>query len=710
MLIKNLRITNFKSIYGTQEFDFENLKGLVKIEGKIGAGKTVIIEALQYGLLGTVKDQTNSGIIAWNTKDCEVEVNLVSKNKNVHIIRSTSSPLVVEIDGHAALASSKRNMQAILEEEIYDIPAIAITKMCLITFSGFSSLAKMSPSETKSFLDDIFGFKLFTDYNNVIVSQRKDCQNNELKLNSLLEEYTNQITSLKVKKDEQKSQLTETIDIDAYKKEREQLVTVGVGVKAKYNSVDADYNKKISEQESKSEETAALYKDQEDDIRYSYMKYDDEFKEKSAEIRKKIDALNDEYLSEKQTIKDKYVRLRTKVDAEIKEGEADRASHSSKKTEYGTLGKQEKEWYNTFKEGKCPTCGNQITDDVIDSHKAKMYEYAEQWNKEDAAEKECDVKISHLKQNIRELDEQCEEEVSAAHSKMTDKTNEFNSEIDLLRQELNKKYEERDAKIKVVRDECSVKLLEITTSIKTISAEQKLELASIQEEIASIKDKIYAIDAKISNYNNSISLINENYEALIADAQSKLDEVKSNLEDCSREIAEWSEMNELFTKTLRYKLLNTLIPHINKSIKYYITKLGQPYHIEFDQEFKIHIFTDVYDKEITYNNLSTGQKKTVDLAIIFGILQNLISNVDCNTIFMDELMSNMDSETRNVLISVLRESLDDNKCIFVINHVEMDDDMFDHKIKVALTNKKISVGRKGDETKIVQASKYQNIF
>ena len=54
MQIKKIKITNFKSIYGTQEFDFEELKGLIKLSGSIGAGKTTIAEALLYGLYGNV--------------------------------------------------------------------------------------------------------------------------------------------------------------------------------------------------------------------------------------------------------------------------------------------------------------------------------------------------------------------------------------------------------------------------------------------------------------------------------------------------------------------------------------------------------------------------------------------------------------------------------------------------------------------------------
>ena len=74
---------------------------------------------------------------------------------------------------------------------------------------------------------------------------------------------------------------------------------------------------------------------------------------------------------------------------------------------------------------------------------------------------------------------------------------------------------------------------------------------------------------------------------------------------------------------------------------------------------------DSFEKEIAYNNLSTGQKKTVDIAIVFGILQNVISNVDMNVLVMDELMSNMDSDARNVMLSVLKETMGEDKSIFI---------------------------------------------
>ena len=46
MIIKNIRIRNFRSYYGENSFDFSN--GLTLIIGDNGDGKTTFFEALQW--------------------------------------------------------------------------------------------------------------------------------------------------------------------------------------------------------------------------------------------------------------------------------------------------------------------------------------------------------------------------------------------------------------------------------------------------------------------------------------------------------------------------------------------------------------------------------------------------------------------------------------------------------------------------------------
>ena len=564
MIIHNIRIQNFKSIYGSQTFNFDNLKGLIKLSGPIGSGKTTIAEAILWGLYGTVKGQNNGQLVSWNAKACEIEINLTSKNKEVHIIRNIYQPLIVEINGKTLLASSKRNTQEILEEEIYDVPKLAITKMCVISFNAFNSLAAMSPGETKIFLDDIFGFKLFSDYNNEVVIERKVKQNEQLKLNSIYEETLKQIDQLKEKQTSQTMQLKESVDLTGIQSQRTELVNKGVSIK----------NKK-------------------------------------SEIKKERDLKNKEFENRIQEF-------------------------IAKMSEAATLGKQAKNNYNTFKSGVCPTCGQKIDQEHIDTYKNKMEEYAKIYRDNESEKKKLEIE----KHNVYET--------------YLLRMNECDSDMDSLR--------------------------------KNISI----------------------IDAKLKSYNDSVQLIQDNYDELIKEYEDKANNIKEELDKCDIEIGEWNEMNELFTKTLRYNLLETLIPHINKSIQFFINKMDQSYKIQYDQEFKPHIFVDGWDKEIAYNNLSTGQRKSLDLAIIFGILQNVITSIDFNVFVLDELFSNMDSDARNIMLNLLKDTMSNDKTIFVMNHAEMADDFFKYKIRVKLEPRKmISQNKKNKETVVVKASKYE---
>lgn len=549
MRLHNIRIRDFKSLYGDNYFDFDTLDGLVKLSGAIGSGKTSLGEAIIWGLFGTIKKINNTHLIAWNTKACEIEINLESKGHNINILRNIKENLQIHVDGKLLIASNKRDTQQILEEEYFDVPKLTVIKMCVISFNEFNSIAAMNPGETKQFLDNVFGFKTFTEYNEQSVIEKKEEVRQQTELNAIYTETENQIQYLINKKSEQQKELSNSIDVDKLTEDRVIYVDKGKSLKDKFNKLSNEYKQKDS---------------------------------------------------------DMY----------------------NKMLELSTLGKVAKNNYNTFKSGKCPTCGHGVDNDKIEEYKSTMLKYAASYK-----------------------------------------------EIDTLRMQLKNEYQPN--------------------------------LDEVNKEIIELRALISDIDTKIKIHENNKRLINENYDALINEYKEKLVSIKSEIDKSDIEIGEWNEIGDLFAKTLRYNLLDTLIPNINSSIQYYMNKLDQNYSVEFDKEFKPHIYIDGYQKEISYNSLSTGQRKTLDMAVIFGVLQNIIANVNFNVFFLDELFSNLDSDSRNTMLDLLNSTLAKDRSIFVINHAEMNDDYFKHKIRVKLSNKKIKV--KKDEI-VVRASIYDKVF
>lgn len=572
MKIHKIKITNFRSLYGTHEFVFDDLEGLVKLSGPIGSGKTSVGEAVICALFGKVKDHTSPNMIAWGTDTYELEVDLTSRGHNIHVIRNPKKQLDVTVDGKQIAATGKNDMQSTLEE-YYDVPRLAIEKMCIINFNSFSSLASLTPYETKQFLDDIFGFHTFTEYNDEVVLERKDEQVRLTGLQAILQDTQQQIQYLENKKQKQQEEIRNSVDITGLDAKREEYVNEGIRLKTIYDTNNAD-----------------------------------------------IQALRSECAQ-------KVNELRRK------------------QTEAATLGKVQKDNYNKFKEGKCPTCGHDIEQTVIESYKQKMESYAADWH--------------HYEEDI---------------------------------QKINDEYNEK-----------TFEKININNDLLT--------------QMNDLKQHIREIDNKVNIYKNNIKLINENFDDLISSYIKKREDIERQITESDKEIGEWNELNDLFSKTLRYKLLDTLIPHINSSIHYYMSKLEQGYKVVYDQEFKAHIYTDNIDGEISYKDLSTGQKKTLDMAIIFGILQNLIANVDFNLVFLDELFANLDTDARNTMLSVLQESLAEHRSVFVINHADMSDDFFNHKIRVRLTNKKVTLSKKrlkkavntGSDEIVARATSYEII-
>ena len=205
MKIHKIKITNFRSLYGTHEFVFDDLEGLVKLSGPIGSGKTSVGEAVICALFGKVKDHTSPNMIAWGTDTYELEVDLTSRGHNIHVIRNPKKQLDVTVDGKQIAATGKNDMQSTLEE-YYDVPRLAIEKMCIINFNSFSSLASLTPYETKQFLDDIFGFHTFTEYNDEVVLERKDEQVRLTGLQAILQDTQQQIQYLENKKQKQQEE------------------------------------------------------------------------------------------------------------------------------------------------------------------------------------------------------------------------------------------------------------------------------------------------------------------------------------------------------------------------------------------------------------------------------------------------------------------------------------------------------------------------
>ena len=201
MYIEKIKIENFKSIYDPLELDFTNIKGLWKINGDVGSGKTTIGEAVIFGLFGSIKGKNNADLISWGKKHGLIEVWCRARNKSIYIKREINaygmSPIYVEVDGEEVIFTNKRDAQSQLENEYYDISRVTVELLCIISFNNFKSLATLNAADTKKFLDQVLGFYILTQYGDVCKELRSE---NKQKINDIYNSIRNvqgQINKLK---------------------------------------------------------------------------------------------------------------------------------------------------------------------------------------------------------------------------------------------------------------------------------------------------------------------------------------------------------------------------------------------------------------------------------------------------------------------------------------------------------------------------------
>ena len=201
MFIEKIRIENFKSIYEPLELDFSNVRGLWKINGDVGSGKTTIGEAVIFGLFGSVKGKNNADLISWGTKHALVEVWCRARNKSIYIKREINaygmSPIYVEVDGEEVIFTNKRDAQSQLENEYYDISRVTVELLCIISFNNFKSLATLNTADTKKFLDQVLGFYILTQYSDICKELRNDNKQRIMEVNNSIRNIQGQINKLK---------------------------------------------------------------------------------------------------------------------------------------------------------------------------------------------------------------------------------------------------------------------------------------------------------------------------------------------------------------------------------------------------------------------------------------------------------------------------------------------------------------------------------
>ena len=303
-------------------------------------------------------------------------------------------------------------------------------------------------------------------------------------------------------------------------------------------------------------------------------------------------------------------------------------------------------------------------------------------------------------ENIKKLDE--------VRKKLDKQTTEKNMDI----RDLKRKIEDNKKKIKLIDSKkcptcgSSLDTDEFHKERERLVSENESCETAISEMTSIIKDlsnKIRVVDSKKNVFVDAIN--KSGLTDLVSDLKYKVSLRKNNSqpllnlkESLNEQIVKLNEERELLSKRkmvydcvmqilgdggIKEYIASKYIPTINQIIAEMMEFMGINYNVVFDKTFKSTITSNGYN--VTYNSLSTGEKKRIDFATVVSFIKLLKLQLgDMNLLFLDEMLASIDINGVADMMTILKDlSSELNMNIYLIHHAQVENVVFDNVIETS---------------------------
>ena len=201
----------------------------------------------------------------------------------------------------------------------------------------------------------------------------------------------------------------------------------------------------------------------------------------------------------------------------------------------------------------------------------------------------------------------------------------------------------------------------------TLSAKLTI-LLSEQSRFEKSQDKISNLEADLRNIRECVNPFSEK----VKEGEEKRDALSKRLEKIkSKSRIEEAKKFVASPNGVKTIIIKKIINHFNRRFNFYLKRLNSACSCEFDEFFEEKLFNKK-GKEINYGNLSGGEKKRVDFALLFTFrdIRRLQSGISINISVFDELFDGaMDSQALSAVIELLKEMADaNNESYYIISH------------------------------------------
>lgn len=246
-------------------------------------------------------------------------------------------------------------------------------------------------------------------------------------------------------------------------------------------------------------------------------------------------------------------------------------------------------------------------------------------------------------------------------------------------------------RLKVMEAEFKSQLLSIVENLNNLKIERKSwedKKGQVQDKIRELKEIVEEINSTNRQIERLKDTLKQHQENLANLASDDLKMPSFDLDIVSVEDRKTTETANLALLKQRSEdlevckfvlgddgvksfVVKRLLNMLNGGIQQYINQLGMSIRCKFDEYFDEHMTNDT-GKEISYWNLSGGERRTVDSACswAFKDIKRKISGVSSNVEWLDEICDNfLDEKGYDLLMEVIKYRIErDNLSTYVISH------------------------------------------
>lgn len=294
---------------------------------------------------------------------------------------------------------------------------------------------------------------------------------------------------------------------------------------------------------------------------------------------------------------------------------------------------------------KCPTCGRKL-ENADETHiQQTIMKYNDnikvEQNKIDE-NNEKNIKLSKTLQDIEIVGTKLNADIIKI-SALVEEHKQLVNNKDFERKNLISEQQNLYHK----KDECQMKINDLKAKKEQLLKTQINNKTEFEEMLNNLKNEIVDVDDKIKIFENQYSVDND----LVATIKNSI---------------------QMVTKEFRTYLLQNSLQYLNKLLSVYSTQLFSNNTdiikiVEDDTKLNIKL------GNATYESLSGGERTRVNIALLLAqkSLANMVGNISCNIIILDEVLGYCDSKAEENVINLLTQELETLESIYMVSHKEL---------------------------------------